>query len=137
MKNKNLYIIGVTGSICSGKSACIKYLSSKPDCHSINLDIVTHEIYKRNFIFHNNMKRIFGKNIVKDENTFFEEIARKELGKIVFNNKDKIDILNKLIRPEIIYQFSIFKDNLSKKINKKTLLLVEGALLTPSSQQEV
>jgi len=131
--NKNrLYIIGVTGKICSGKSAAVKFLSSQPNTMMINLDHLGHLVYQKNFIFLNEIKNLFyqlNNKIFDNKDTFNEILNRKELGKIVFKNKKYLKILNKLIRPEITNLLKIYINKIHSEINNPKILFIEGALI--------
>ena len=131
--NKNrLYIVGVTGKICSGKSAAVKFLSSQPECLMINLDNLGHMVYQKNFMFINHIKNIFyplNNKIFLNNDSFNEVINRKELGKVVFNNKEYLKILNELIRPEISNLLKININKIQNQINNHKILFIEGALI--------
>jgi dephospho-CoA kinase len=130
-----LYKIGVTGNICSGKTACVNFMSTLPYCHSLYLDLFGHLIYERNPLFLVNIKNLFLKKnekIFNNLNTFNETFNRRELGKIVFSNEKDLEILNKLIQPEIksLLEISIHRLEYNlKKANKKGILFVEGAIM--------
>jgi pantetheine-phosphate adenylyltransferase len=121
----NQYILGVTGEIGMGKS----YVSGKiVDLFSmdagftfpvfnIDLDKVAHELYESNEPVHINLRE----NITKEFGmTSFD---RKWLGEIVFNDSEKLQYLNSMVRIPILTQ-------LRKRIKGlKGLILLNGALL--------
>lgn len=121
----NQYILGVTGEIGMGKS----YVSNKIvdlfsmeagftfPVHNIDLDKVAHELYESNEPVHVKLRE----NIVKEFNmTSFD---RKMLGEIVFNDSEKLQYLNNMVRIPILTQ-------LRKRIRGlKGLILLNGALL--------
>ena len=89
-------VIGLTGSIASGKStvsAKLKALGYKIiDCDEIN-----HEILKNGNVGYNAVLAEFGKEIL-DEN---QEINRLELGKLIFGNPVLKEKLNRILHPLI------------------------------------
>jgi dephospho-CoA kinase len=93
-------IIGITGNFGSGKTTVANMLKklgySVIDADKIGHDILKKEVKKQ-------VLKVFGKDILKKN-----QIDRKKLGKIVFNDKSKLKKLNKITHPIII-----------KKINKK------------------
>lgn len=113
-------VIGLTGNIGTGKttaSSIIKSLGIKV----IDCDVVSREVVE-------------DKNVlILLENTFGEKIIdlhgklnRKELGKIVFNNKEKLNKLNSILHP-LIKKRVIEYINEFKKTEK--LCIVDGAIL--------
>ncbi len=85
-------IIGLTGSIASGKSTVSAYLKEK-GFNVIDCDKISHDV------LNNNTKEIvnlFGKDILEGNN-----INRKRLGSIVFNNKELLNKLNNFLHPLI------------------------------------
>ena len=97
-------IIGITGSIGVGKSVVFKYIQEKMGnlAEYIDADIITHNIYEKNEV----------KNFLFRE---FNTINRKEIGKIVFSNKESLEKLNKFMHKSIIEEIDIR----IKKSNKK------------------
>ncbi len=149
-----LYKIGVTGNICSGKSSLIKYMKKKPNCITLNLDDIVHQIYRRNIFLEKMIKENFcfpdensiSQKIFYDYNKIFQEFNRKELGKIVFNDDNKINTLNKLLKTELrekmLSDLKKIEFDLNEKINnkqiqnsKKYFLFVEGAMIIEAGFQ--
>ena len=113
--------IGVTGSICSGKSSFCKLLESTYDCIHIDADKVGHECYLPNTSCYNKLIDAFTDNIVDKETN---QIDRKVLGSIVFSNKEKMDELQSIVWPEIKEKLKEKMENDSEKI-----IIVEAAIL--------
>ena len=110
-------IIGITGGIGSGKSTVSRILKDKGFCF-IDLDIISHDVIQDSKIkaelFKNFGSEIFDK----------EEISRKKLGKVVFEDKNKLERLNSIMHPEILKR-------MRKKIEKikEKIVFVEIQLL--------
>lgn len=120
------FIVGVTGEIGMGKS----YVSSKIveatnryvgyDIHATNVDLdkVAHELYESDAPAHLELRE----HII-EQFQMKSGFSRKELGDIVFNDINKLQQLNTLIRTPLLTL-------LRKKIREhKGLILLNGALL--------
>ena len=85
-------IIGICGKSGSGKTTLANEIINKFDNNGIHVDIdkIGHDVYKykevREYII-----KYFGKDIVINE-----LVDRKKLGNIVFNSKEKMDILTNI-----------------------------------------
>lgn len=105
-------VIGITGGICSGKSEAMKIIKSL-GISVVNVDDISHEILEQKEV----QKKI-------KEAFLLNDFDRKILSKIVFKNKEKLKILNKIMHPRIIKQMEyIIKEN------KDELLVMEVPLL--------
>ena len=101
-------VIGLTGSIASGKSTVSKMLSNMGypiiDCDDIN-----HRLLKKARPGYNAVLEEFGTDILDDN----EQIDRKKLGKIIFNDnlsKEKLNqILHPLIKKQVIEEIELYK----------------------------
>ena len=109
-------VIGLTGSIATGKSQVSNYLRDKGikvvDADLIARDIVDIPIVK------DEIKKAFGENIYVNEN-----LDRKKLAEIVFNNDKKRNILNDIMHPHI---YKIILDEIR---NSKEIVFVDIPLL--------
>lgn len=84
-------IIGITGKSGSGKTTLSSLLAEKLNCDYINIDKIGHKSLLQPKIA-NLLCENFGSSI-KDE---FGNLDRKKIGNIVFSDKNKMEILNKL-----------------------------------------
>lgn len=87
--------IGITGSISTGKSTVTEYLLSK-GLKVVDADKIAREVYDTKEVFEKTVEA-FGKDILKDG-----KIDRIKLGKKVFGDKDALDILSKIVHPQIL-----------------------------------
>ena len=82
-------IIGITGKSGSGKSYLSEILAKELDFIHIDIDKISHEVLElektKQFLL-----KEFGSSIFKNN-----KLDRKILGKIVFNNSNKLEKLNK------------------------------------------
>ena len=89
-------IIGITGSIGSGKTT-VASIFSKQGFLLINADEISHSLIRKNRAGYRKVLTEFGDKIL-DKNM---DIDRKKLGDIVFNDARKLDKLNSLLHPSI------------------------------------
>ncbi len=116
-------IIGVTGGIGSGKSFVMELLAKRYGVAVILADEIGHKLMQPKEMNYDSIIEIFGKDILNVDST----IDRKKLGNIVFQDTEKLQLLN-----------SITRENIKKEIQRQILLLqdtgvsivaIEGALL--------
>ena len=114
-------IIGLTGGIGSGKTMVAKYIESL----GIPVYIADDEakILMSNPAIINAISNEFGTNIVDNET-----LNRKKLAKLVFNNPDKLKILNTIVHPQVKRHF----DEWVKKHKNAPLVVKEAAILFES-----
>lgn len=112
--------IGLTGGIGSGKSTVCKVLKSL-SIPIFNSDNIAKEIYKDKSIV-TEIKKQIGIT-VNEDNT----INKKMLSLIIFNNKTKLQKLNKIIHPIVEKEFDLWSQNQNKKmVIKESALLFES-----------
>ncbi len=88
-------VVGITGSIACGKSYVSNYLIKK-GYEVIDTDYISHEITKKGQIGYMRLKQEFPEAFAG------EELDRKILGQIIFNDYSKKEKLNNILHP-IIY----------------------------------
>ncbi len=96
MKNKYM-IIGLTGQSGSGKSTVSKMLK-KAGLHIIDADEIARDVMENNILCRSLIKQNFSAAIKDDE------IVRKIIADIVFNDNDKLNLINRIMHPFIIYE---------------------------------
>ena len=89
-----MLVIGLTGSIGTGKSEAARYLAQL-GAEVIDADQVGHEAYTPQSEAWHNVVGAFGKEILYSNG----EIDRKKLGAIVFSNPDQLSCLNQIMHP--------------------------------------
>ena len=87
-------IIGLTGSISTGKTQVSNYLRDRGE-KVIDADLIAREVVDLGPV-KEKIKEAFGNDIYKDD-----ELDRKALGEIVFRDKEKRQVLNEIEHPEI------------------------------------
>lgn len=88
-------IIGISGRSGTGKSYVSEILAKKLDLEHVNIDKVSHEVLElpETIKF---LKSEFGENVFENG-----VLNRKTLGKIVFYNGEKLDLLNNFCQAQI------------------------------------
>ena len=112
--------IGLTGGIGSGKSTVCKVLKSL-SIPIFNSDNIAKEIYKDKSVV-TEIKKQIGVTVNEDNS-----INKKMLSLTIFNNKTKLQKLNKIIHPIVEKEFDLWSQNQNKK-----MLIKESALLFES-----
>ena len=115
------YKIGLTGGIGSGKTTISKIFQSL-GVPVFNSDLQTKKILQTNKKITQNIIKKFGQSVVSKN-----EIDKKKLSSIVFNNSKKLELLNSIIHPEIIKEFhNWYKKQKYDYIIKESALLFEA-----------
>lgn len=105
-------VIGLTGSIASGKSTVSNKLKSI-GYQVIDCDQINHEILKKDNIGYTLVVEAFGNDILNSD----LEINRKALGNLIFSNKDLKEKLNNILHP-------LIKDIVKKEIDGSSEKLI-------------
>ncbi|VDN02125.1 unnamed protein product [Thelazia callipaeda] len=95
------FVIGLTGGIASGKTHAANYLA-KNGCEYytssfllvINCDKLAHELYQKGTAMASRIAAEFGDNVVHNG-----VVDRRALGRIVFADKAKLQLLNSIVWP--------------------------------------
>ncbi|MFZ5352983.1 MAG: dephospho-CoA kinase [Bacillota bacterium] len=90
-------VIGLTGGIASGKST-VSSMLKKFGAIIIDVDEIARKVVSKGEIAYNKIIESYGREILLSNG----EINRKKLGSIVFSDKGKLELLNKITHPEII-----------------------------------
>lgn len=85
-------IIGLTGSIATGKSFVANIIKNELHYPIIDADKLAREIVEINQPAYNEIVKNFGENIIKKN----KELNRKTLRELIFNNIEKRNLLNKI-----------------------------------------
>lgn len=121
-------VIGLTGSICSGKSTVSQFLAEL-GAVVLNADKLGHEILEPYTESWQEVVSTFGKGILKDG----DEVDRQKLGEIVFHNAEALAKLNRITHPRMYRmaekEIEELKQQGSKLIVLEAPLLVEAGWL--------
>lgn len=114
-------IIGITGGIGSGKSVASDILEQKFDAYLINMDSVAHKLMSNGNLSYELIVNFFGTEILQDN----KEIDRKKLAKIVYEDKEKLSLLNSFTHP---YVLGCVADLIQENKSKYSIIAIETAL---------
>lgn len=89
-------VIGLTGGIASGKSTASEYIKSL-GFEVLDADIYARKVTEKDSPGYHKIIDAFGPEILDGD----EEIDRRKLGEIIFNNPDERKKLNSISHPEI------------------------------------
>lgn len=129
-----MIILGITGGVGSGKSKVLYDLKENYDACVVEADKVAHELMMPGKTIYNEIVKAFGRDILEDNQPF--AIDRKKLGNIVFNDRDKLEILNSISHPLVKAHI---KEEIANKKNegKVRLFVIEAALLIQDGYSEI
>lgn len=115
-------IIGITGSIGSGKSTVSKYIEEK-GYKIIDADKIAYSVFDENI---KSIKKLFPKAFIGDK------IDRKQISLEIFTTPLLKEKLEKIIHPKVL---SIIKKEIKK--NKKKILFLDVPLLYEANYQKI
>lgn len=127
MKLDNKYVIGLTGGIGCGKTMVLEYLKTEYNAFVIEADKIGHQVMEFNTKGYDMVVKAFGDEIINDEGPT-PYIDRKKLGQIVFNDKEKLKLLNSITHPLIHQEI----ERLILDCNNQ-LIVIEAAILPDTS----
>ena len=119
-------VIGLTGGIGAGKTEVAKTLEAL-GAAIINADLLGHEVYRPRTEGWGEIVEEFGDGIL----TSSEEVDRRRLAEIVFNDPAALRRLNEIVHPRIYTMIEERIENLSQKGQK--VAVVEAALLVEAN----
>lgn len=118
-------VIGVTGGVGSGKTTVLNEIKKiKPNCKLLLTDDIAKSQHNIGSPVYNKIVELFSKTILNEDET----INKNKLSNIIFNDKEKLFELNKIIHPFV-------EDYVKNYIeeNKDSLIILESAILIESN----
>ena len=117
------YIIGLIGGIASGKSKMTERFE-KLGAGIIDCDKLAHSLYEPGEECYQAMIDAFGREILEDNG----RIDRKKLGGIVFGDKEKLQLLNSIVWPNLLKKSKQRVKELYE-VHGKEIVILEAAVL--------
>ncbi len=119
-------VIGLTGSIASGKST-ISQMFGDFNIPVVDADLISREVVEPGQLAYQKIIEAFGQEVLQEDLT----IDRKKLGQIVFAETDKRKQLNAIVHPEVRKEMIRKREQLKKEYKAVVLdipLLFESNL---------
>lgn len=114
--------IAITGGIASGKTTVCRILKKHGAC-TLNSDQIIHYLLSKDSSCISKIVQLLGSQVLTDE-----KIDRNKVAKIVFNDREKLEALEKILHPELFVE--IDKEyNRAKKNNSCKFFAVEMPLV--------
>ena len=120
-------VIGITGGIGSGKSLVGDIMIKKYKAYLVNSDRIAKEQMMPGGSSYEGVVKYFGKEILLEDET----IDKSKLSQIVFNDKEKLRVLNSLTHPNVLKEI---QNVIAQKRESKDLpyCIIETALMIES-----
>lgn len=117
-KNKKAFVIGIGGNIGSGKTTLAK-MFQEFGAKLVDADKIGWSLLKKSKKEYIKIVKTFGKAILDKNNN----IDRKKLGEIVFNQPNKLQMLNRIVHPTLLTKV---RQDIRKE---KGIIVLDAALL--------
>ena len=118
-----MIIIGLTGGIGTGKSTVSNYLKNK-GCLILDADAISRQMTEKGQPALDDISKNFGSHLIDEEGN----LNRQALGNIVFNDKEKLDILQSIITNKVVENIN---NNISrlKEEHFEGIVIIDAPLL--------
>jgi len=124
-KSANKIILGVTGSLATGKSTVAGILKSY-GAYVIDADVIAHKVIRPKGPVYNKLIALFGEGILNNDKT----INRHKLAAVVFGDRKVLKKINSIMHPEIIrIMEEKIKKSRARVIVLDVPLLIEAGLI--------
>jgi len=118
-----MIIVGVTGSVGTGKSTVTRFFRELGAC-TIDWDELARKVTRPHSKAWKEIVEYFGKGILNDDLT----IKRQELADLVFSDKEKLAKLNQIVHPEVFQQDERMTNEI-KSLDPDALIIKDIPLL--------
>lgn len=116
-------VIGITGGIGTGKSSVLEILKEEYDAYVVETDRLAHQLMEPGQPVYERVVSLFGNEILSEDG----KIQRSILGKIVFQDRNKLQQLNHIVHPAV--KEFIIQDIEEKRKEQMVYYIIEAALL--------
>ncbi len=120
---QNKFILGLTGSIGTGKSYASKFFKEK-GCVTLDADTIAKSLYKKGTSIMDELADNFGSEVLTDDG----EVDKKELAVVVFNDKENLEKLNEIVKKYLKIEMDNIIDGLSEN-EAKPFIVLEAPVL--------
>lgn len=132
-------IIGLMGGVGSGKSTVANILKEEFGAHLIITDDIARKFCDKGEPSYNKIVSYFGEEVLLEDG----QLNRRRLGEIVFNDKEKLEVLNSfthpLVKEYVIQQIQQIKEHnrVAKADDVIPYVVIETALLIDAGYREL
>jgi dephospho-CoA kinase len=123
MKGINSLIVGITGGMGCGQTTLAKFLEEQ-GAKIIYADSIAHRIVDSDTEVRKALIKAFGRNIY----TRYGKLKRQMLGKIVFNDENRLRLLNKIVHPPMVGQI-VEEIERARESGKYAIIGIDAALI--------
>jgi dephospho-CoA kinase len=117
--------VGLSGGICSGKSVVAAVLEQR-GCRIFNADLIARRLLGPGTLLLREVRGLFATEIVGDDGA----LDRRLLGRLVFNDPEKLRLLNALVHPAVIAEEDrLLRDLEQEAAGAPCIAVVESALM--------
>ncbi len=121
-ERRDMYVIGLTGGVGSGKTEAAKMLAKIAGAEILIADELGHQVMKKGEAGYRKIAECFGTDILDEHG----EIARDKLSALVFSKEAALAKLNDIIHPAV----KSYLDNyIEERREKAGYLILETALM--------
>lgn len=122
--------VGLTGGIGTGKSTVALYFSEK-GAYVVDFDQLAHQAEERDSAAWQGIVNAFGRQVLNEDNT----INRVKLGEIVFRDRERLEVLNRIVHPAVFAKWKKRVDDISK-IRNDAVIIADIPLLIEVGWQD-
>lgn len=126
-----MHIIGITGGVGAGKSEIMKCLAEHYDVFIIKADDVGHEVLNDDKHCARAVVKLLGKGVQTSDG----KLDRAKIAAAVYCDDDKLEQLNKILHPNIMYR--IEKMIAEQRKIGRTYFFLEAALLLEANYDKI
>ena len=110
-------VIGILGGICSGKSTVARQFG-RLGCGVIDADAIAHKLLENSAI-KNEIKEAFGEGVFDGTG----QVDREELAQRVFEDKEAVAKINRIIHPPVLVRCEELKAELNRRSDIMAIVL--------------
>ena len=122
MRPNNVFVIGLTGGVGSGKSLVLEYLKDKYNCLVIKADDIGNEVKLKGRECYDDIVSLLGEDILGPD----KEIIKNKMADKIFSDEDLIEKVNAIIHPVVK---KVISEQMDEDNGKHKFVVVEAALL--------
>lgn len=126
-----MLIVGITGSIGSGKTALASLLRQKTAA-VLDADLIAHEVLGNRSAVAQKIVDEFGSSILRSDG----EIDRKKLAEMVFSDPEKLDALDRIVHPHVIERINRRLAEIEKE-GSYPIAIVDAPLIIEAGMREM